>query len=154
MPNHARHRPGKGEPLVLQALARAERHGLNTQQVADVLRATRNRAGAVLTNLANAGLVYRRWHGGRAPAQWWLASHAPADASSIVGPRQRLHAVRQPPARVGLDPATPATNPHGVQVRVIPHGTDHRFTFTPPAGWRGGQITRDWRARRLAEAKR
>lgn len=36
------------------------------------------------------------------------------------------------------------------KVTLCPSGTDHRFTFTPPPGWRGA-ITRDWQDRRLQE---
>jgi hypothetical protein len=41
---------------------------------------------------------------------------------------------------------------HGIKVTLCPAGKDQRYTFTPPPGW-VGQITRDWRERRLQEAR-
>jgi hypothetical protein len=55
MPQHTPLRPGQGEQITPDALARAGQHGLNTQQVANVLRVTCNRASTVLCQLMRAG---------------------------------------------------------------------------------------------------
>lgn len=148
MPQHTPLRPGQGEQITLDALARAGQHGLNTQQVANVLRVTCNRASTVLCQLMRAGQVQRKCPGGRAPAHWWLAGQGPKVQVTSTAPRTRS----QPPTRVSLPADATVIVPPGLQVTVCPHGVDNRFTFTPPKGWRG-QITRDWRERRLQERK-
>lgn len=140
--------PGQGEQIVLAALTKAGRHGLNTQKVANALRASCNRASTVLCQLMRAGQVQRRCPGGRAPAHWWLAGQGPKVQTVSTAPRTSS----QPPARLSLPADAPAIVPQGLQVTVCPSGRDTRFTFTPPPGWRG-QITHDWRARRAQERK-
>jgi hypothetical protein len=79
----------------------------------------------------------------------YAPEHAPKEPARVYAPLRRLTSIRD--ANVMVPQGDPIITP-ATKVTVCPSGTDQRFTFSPPPGW-VGQITRDWRERRLGAAR-
>lgn len=139
---------GYGHQRMLEVVRQAGAAGINALTASHVLGVSRDRATVLLGQLAKERKITRVWRHGKEMAIWYMPELAPRMAVIDAAPRKR----DQPLSRLTLPPDAPAIVPPGVKVTQCPHGVDSRFTFTPPPGWRG-QITKDWRERRMREGR-
>ena len=111
--------------------------GISTNEIAKQFDVTRDSVNKALHPLTSCGVVRMERKGRNAPGRWFIG---PAPVTQRAALTIRAKAVT-------LDPSAPAIVPAGVKVTVAPRPVD-RFAVSVPPGW-SGQITRDWRERRL-----
>lgn len=136
--------------LYLADLRAAGREGLEVAAIANKHGVTAAGVHYMLRVLRIDGLAVARWLGGSRPAVWFAIEHAPPDHGRPVNARTIVTASKH---AARLDPAAPAIVPPGVVVQVCPASRDFRFSADPALAGKG-QITRDWRERRLQEVRR
>jgi hypothetical protein len=136
--------------LYLADLRAAGREGMELAAIAEKHGVTRAGVHYMLRVLREDGLAVTRWLGGSRPAVWFAAEHAPPDQGQPVNARTIVTASKH---AARLDPDEPAIVPPGVVIQVCPASRDFRFSADPALAGRG-QITRDWRERRLQEVRR
>jgi hypothetical protein len=144
---------GNGQPAPAQDAYMADARQAGAAGITSAGQSERHQcrqttAARVINVMVTRGLLVGRHMGGsgksRATRTYFLPEFAPdVNAVAVV----RKSAPKDRPATVRLGDGEPIIPPH-VKVQDCPSGKDHRFTFTPTAGW-VGQITRDWRERRL-----
>lgn len=122
-----------------------ESTGATTDELAAELGRHKVQVGGALAKMGKAGSV--AWHlmsNGMChnKRRWYLPQHKPSEPPL------------QPATNVCVTPMPAAPKPaaNGAVLVQCPAFEDRRFTFDPPPGW-VGEITRDWRERRLQEMK-
>lgn len=134
----------------LAMLQRAGSRGITTTDVSHQRSVANATAYATLQRLVQRGRAVNVVYGHR-DSRYYLPEHAPAERPQQLRPRQRMTSVRDENTRLPLE-GEPIITERTKVTRAAPF-VDRRFAFEPPPGWRG-QITQDWRERRMREAGR
>ena len=130
--------------------------GVNTKELSAELGIE---TGAASSRLPSAVLVFGIWKATNGRYSRWFGTRAEAAAWGTLDPYRPVAAFNGslPPLEQRRKSTGPATKT-GVEVdmshakrTVCPPFVDRRFEVETPPGWTG-QITRDWRERRLKEA--
>lgn len=142
--------PSVTRDTALALAAQAGASGITSSDVAHARGITQQSAAILLGRMAADGLLVnvRRSH---KDSRYYLPEHAPTLNAALKEKKiQPLTSIRA--ANVRLDPGAEAISTPATKITSVkaPPG---RFEFQPPPGWKG-QITRDWRERRLQEAQR
>lgn len=137
----------------LEMLAKAAHRGMLTSEIARARNITVSSAGNILARLIAAGKCVSVFIDGKTK-RYFVPQYAPAHVEPVA--QQLLQKAARPPTTIRIspsrmDPDAPPiiTERTKITVAKAPPG---RFEFDPPPGWRG-QITRDWRERRLQTAQ-
>jgi hypothetical protein len=120
--------------------------------IAEALGLPKGIVSSLLSNIAADGhAVGRPAPKGKAVRRlhYWAPQHLPPLPPPAAAPLVRAKPARLPSLAPAVFADAPVDYSRAV-VTVCPSGQDHRFSFTPPPGWRG-TITRDWQERRLQE---
>lgn len=134
---------GEARAAYLADLKAAGAAGLSTTAFMAKYGVTRN--SVTMTLNASGEVLCRRPHY-NLPATWVLREFATADERRKI--RQTL--TIKPKALALAKDALAATQAREPKITRAKPFVDKRFAFDPPPGW-VGQITRDWRERRLQE---
>lgn len=132
---------GEAQAAYLADVAAAGPDGISTNALMAKYGVTKT---SVSQTMHKTGEIFCRRKGRGSPGVWVLKRYAtPTEAETM---RKSLTIK---PQSVRQDGSAPAAMPKGgPKITRAELFVDRRFTFTPPPGW-VGEITKDWRARRL-----
>lgn len=129
--------------------------GTNTKELAADLKMS---TGAASSRLQSAVLVFGIWKASNGRSSRWFGTRAEAAAWGTLDPYRPAHtyngsALTKPAKTKALRLAADLPiDMSRAKVTVCPPFVDRRWAVETPPGWVGA-ITRDWRERRLQEAK-